>query len=613
MSAQLNLTEFSESRKKLDGFLPMENAAGMILQNNENSSSEFESRSNSRNSLAWDNAFFTNPGILDPEELFGTLNVRETNHCRVEIPGMVVATSVTNEQERTGKNSEFDSRRSLAWDTAFFTNAGVLDPEELSIVNKGFTGFRTTDQNPGIGEKFQRSAGLDYAINSDGNSLASLEIDLFNDSKASNAAAAVTSSSKHGKGNNLQNNNHCSKTSDTSSRVRMKSSPASRRQNMNTDRSERIQKDASRPPRAQACHFHYSKILDRIVNSPSTALAKRVSPCPKHIKSENNATKAASGQYMSATKRHCSGNSCSVIPESALSLKSPSSGSHTEGRSRGLSKSAGKSPLKFLRGKFDPRLTASCSLSAMRYSPENKTELLPNSPISSESSTSVNQTSDNSIESLDSTPFREISFDGDQHCSRHEYQDSAMFHNRHANKISTGNSLVLTNVSRNIRPSGLRMPSPKIGFFDSENSVALTPNGDLKYHSGVHSSCSKTRRNDGNPNGTTRSKLQSMGDSLRTGNPELVSPLGIRASHPGITQNRKKSMKREPLNNLKAKKQTRKGNEDSNTHSSENFLQLLEADDKENLCNYHNQVDGLSKHIEAIDLNRDLVMELKKR
>ncbi|KAK1572555.1 hypothetical protein Q3G72_034510 [Acer saccharum] len=242
MSAQLNLTEFSESRKKLDGFLPMENTAGMILLNNENSSSEFESRSNSRNSLAWDNAFFTNPGILDPEELFRTLNFRETNHYRVEIPGMVVATSETNEQERTSKNSEFDLRRSLAWDTAFFSNAGVLDPEELSIVNKGFTGFRTTDRNPEIGEKFRKSAGLDYAINSDGNSLANLEIDLFNDSKASNAAAAATSSLK---------------TSDTSSRVRMKSSPASRRQNMNTDRSERVRKDASRPPRAQARHFRY--------------------------------------------------------------------------------------------------------------------------------------------------------------------------------------------------------------------------------------------------------------------------------------------------------------------------------------------------------------------
>ncbi|KAI9156440.1 hypothetical protein LWI28_006602 [Acer negundo] len=309
---------------------------------------------------------------------------------------------------------------------------------------------------------------------------------------------------------------------------------------------------------------------------------------------------------MSATKRHCSGNSAS-------SLKSPSSGSQTAGRSRGLSKSAGKCPLKFLRGKLDPRMTASCSFSAMRYPPENKTELLPNSPVSSESSISINQTCDNSIVSLDSTPFREISFDGDQHCSRHEYQDSMMFRNRHDNKISSGNSLVLTDVSTNIRPSGLRMPSPKIGFFDAENSAALTTNGDLKYHSGVHSSCSKTRRNNGNPNGTTQSKLQSTGDSLRTGNPELVSPLGIRAPHPGITQNRKKCVKRgEPLNNLKAKKQTLKGNEDSNTHSSENFLQLLDADDKENLCNYHNQVDGLSKHIEAIDLNRDLVMELNK-
>ncbi|XP_051130812.1 uncharacterized protein LOC127251243 [Andrographis paniculata] len=29
-------------------------------------------------------------------------------------------------------------RKSLAWDSAFFDNAGVLDPDELSYINKGF-------------------------------------------------------------------------------------------------------------------------------------------------------------------------------------------------------------------------------------------------------------------------------------------------------------------------------------------------------------------------------------------------------------------------------------------------------------------------------------------
>ncbi|KAL5801640.1 hypothetical protein ACOSQ3_033272 [Xanthoceras sorbifolium] len=614
---ELQFSKFLESRKKVDGYWQiepgnaqfMENAASMILQNNENAS-EFGSQSNSRNSLAWDNAFFTSPGILDPEELFGTLNFREMEH-RVEMPGMVACKTV--EQERTSRNSEFYSRRSLAWDSAFFTSAGVLDPEELSIVNKGFKEFGA-DQNPGIEEKIRRSAGLDCTINSDGCSLASLEIDLFDDSKASlhvssEASNAATSSSKQGRGNNLQNT-HSMKISDASSRVRMKSTPASRRQNINTNGSERIGKATSLPPRAQQvarggdCNplssLKQSKILDR-VNSPSTAVTKRASPCSKHTKLENKATKAASGQPMTLSKRPCLRNSYSVIPESATYLKSPSSGSHTSrnesaGRSCVLSKSACKSPLKSLREKFDVKMTASCSFS----------------PKSSESSASINQTSDNSIEIMDtSTPCKENSFDAD--ASQASNSNDKRFRYQQVNNISTGDSPVLTAFLRNIKPSGLRMPSPKIGFFDAENSVALTPNGDLKYHSGAHSSGSKTGRVNGNQkgaaNGTTRStKLRSIGDSLRTGNPKLISPLGIRASHPGIMQNNRESMK-----SLRDKKQALKENEDSKTHSSEkNILQILNEEDKENLCNYYNQVDGLSKHIEAIDLNRDLVMELNE-
>lgn len=120
----------------------------------------------------------------------------------------------------------------------------------------------------------------------------------------------------------------------------------------------------------------------------------------------------------------------------------------------------------------------------------------------------------------------------------------------------------------------------------------------------------KGKRN-GAANGTTPSKLQLIRDTLRTSNPKLVSPLGIRNSHPGMMQKRK-SMKREPLHILKAKKQTLKENENSSTHSCEKITPRLNEDDKENSYNNHNQVDSLSKHIEAIDLNGDIMTELNK-
>lgn len=61
---------------------------------------------------------------------------------------------------------------------------GVLDAEELSIVNKGFTKSETHPL-PGIGEEIWRSAESNSTMFSDGCSLASLEIDLFDDIRAS--------------------------------------------------------------------------------------------------------------------------------------------------------------------------------------------------------------------------------------------------------------------------------------------------------------------------------------------------------------------------------------------------------------------------------------------
>lgn len=60
---------------------------------------------------------------------------------------------------------------------------GVLDPEELSIINEGFKNLET--RLPGIEEDVLRSTESNFSLDSGSSSLTSLEIDLFEDIRAS--------------------------------------------------------------------------------------------------------------------------------------------------------------------------------------------------------------------------------------------------------------------------------------------------------------------------------------------------------------------------------------------------------------------------------------------
>ncbi|KAI3508641.1 hypothetical protein L1887_23650 [Cichorium endivia] len=56
-------------------------------------------------------------------------------------------------------------RRSLAWDSAFFTSAGVLNPEELYMINKGFNKANSINQSPNrITTHNQTSSGTDSTV-----------------------------------------------------------------------------------------------------------------------------------------------------------------------------------------------------------------------------------------------------------------------------------------------------------------------------------------------------------------------------------------------------------------------------------------------------------------
>ncbi|XP_047042827.1 endochitinase A-like [Lolium rigidum] len=77
-------------------------------------------------------------------------------------------------------------RKSLAWDSAFFTGEGVLDTEELGIVNSTFRKAQGSRLLPGIAEELRRSTeSTTSTIESESFLLESLDSDLFDNVRAS--------------------------------------------------------------------------------------------------------------------------------------------------------------------------------------------------------------------------------------------------------------------------------------------------------------------------------------------------------------------------------------------------------------------------------------------
>ncbi|KAH9768091.1 hypothetical protein KPL71_011508 [Citrus sinensis] len=572
MSSKNHFQEFqfskvSESRQKIDA--QYNRKAADITSQKKGDSLEYDYRK----SLAWDSAFFTSPGVLEPEELFQTLSFRPSRPL---------------EQERTSSVCQDNSRRSLAWDNAFFTSAGVLNPEELSLVNKGYRGSGRY-LVPDTEEKNWRSAGTDSTAKSDGFHLASLENDLFDDLKAA-----------------FDNSTTVSNAANSSSNIRRGkclgdiNSHSSNKQKHNTNNvSERIPKSTSLPPQAQ-----------------NIARGGNCNPLSS-LKSPN-----VQGQHVNVAKRPFLAESCCVIPNATASSKSTSSGSHTPTNESAelafpLSDQAARSPLssrlsgspfalRNLSAKKIDILNSSLpchlpsSFKSFYVSPASSVHI-----SSSELLASISQISENPSGNLDTTPCIETSFDGANtqalDSESHHYNEGRIRHEnpdtrsqtKHLNKKAKGSNSALKNVPRNTKPSGLRMPSPKIGFFDAENSMALTPNGDLKFHLGTHSS-SKTGRVTGNCNGASERTIPSKLQKTETGNMKLGSernrvlfPSGVRSSDPaplkedkgtqGFMANRK-GMKNEDRDSQRDKKQ-----KDSRAHCSRKILQIID-DDKENLC-----------------------------
>ncbi|KAJ6325383.1 hypothetical protein OIU76_012463 [Salix suchowensis] len=452
----------------------------------ETGASQSESEFNLRKSLAWDSAFFTSPGVLDPEEL-ETLSIRIVENG-VYTTGGAELRPVPSQPAGPVRNNGVDEcalRKSLAWDSAFFTSSGVLNAEELSLVNGG---FRPSEAHllPGI-EEVWGSTELNSTRNTASYSLASLEIDLLDNMRAfmqkSHEAPSntATSTGKVSRENELRRGN-TSTILDASSRLRVAPNKES--------------KSFLKPP----------NILCR-ARTLSTAPNKRVSLGVNHVKLENKGAQAVSGRTKILSKKTCIRGSCSIVPSS------PSSVVPTAGKDFGgfccAPNFTGKSPPDSLRRTVTSQVSSSVSISRtpLKHSCGNKNDLmkssdsirllstpksssctLPASSIdgwSSESSSIVLNPRSNGFAAIHATTGctgissgKDVSQSTDS--QRRRYDEPSLVHESQEtrfmaaqrNKNSERTSLVRSNVSKSLTSSSLRMPLPKIGYFDAVGSFS---------------------------------------------------------------------------------------------------------------------------------------------
>ncbi|WCJ19402.1 hypothetical protein M5689_001695 [Euphorbia peplus] len=450
---------FQDNRKKVD------------LQNNEfladrreKDSSESGFSFDLRQSLAWDSAFFDSPGVLDPEELCETLNIQLDDN----ISGVNrQAHSESSESARVKRISNM--RKSLAWDNAFFTNAGVLDAEELSIVNRG---FKRPDmiRIPGAAEdETWRSHESNSTVNSDGYSLAGLEIDLFDDIRSSARNA--------------------------SSNVITKTSKVERKKGK-SDGSSRIQHGASSGESGSS-----SRKPPKIRNPSQLVPSKR----PSQV---NKATNSATGKKM------CLRESGNALASSMTSLKSPSSvlsaARHDHPGLRYASADLISRSPSNPRRRIDSQMATSLSSfrTPAKCSNKNKTEVanssdsirlfsrpkssLFTSPCSSIDTSSSEQLWASVKQRSNSSALSDASKTPNCAADNH-VQSSFGYEFRETKLLNSQTTNRPISVSRKQTPSRLRLPSPKLGFFDAEKSVGLSQDAGMKFHSGAYGSANVTR------------------------------------------------------------------------------------------------------------------------
>ncbi|KAJ0533584.1 hypothetical protein HanRHA438_Chr09g0392131 [Helianthus annuus] len=389
-------------------------------------------------------------------------------------------------------------RKSLAWDSAFFTSAGVLNHEELFLINQGFKKTESNQPSPTTQKDSKRSK---TPTNNGGTACS--QSNAFSCKKMNSCPQNKVKSVRTLKGQspNLQGTSGIPKTRITDHQV--------------------MQDKVSSLPKL----FSSRQTNNNVAGEGSHG-----------GKTGNKTRKAGTAQDLTASKKFRSGDLFG-LPKS-ISFTSPTteknSKLHRSYESSSSASSSKKTLSKFIKRKVNPKNMKPVNSPSSVHHPLSSTCSSNTSPASSIDGWLSESLSSASIPVLD---FRSQNSEGRK------------FVGQKATRSSIGTGPFSGGPKRKIKPSGLRLPSPKIGFFDEEPIF----NRSTQDHFGGLSPP---------PNGNASNKLQLKRDG----------------------QTPKEILKM----NLDQKRQK----DDRGSFQAE----------KENVCSFEDQVNGLSRQLEVIDL-----------
>ncbi|KAL2502786.1 uncharacterized protein Fot_28369 [Forsythia ovata] len=527
-----------------------------------------------------DNQFSGNQTEPKSCELSGVLGAeKEANSTLgIDVDDHIPELRESTDPGKTQRNGRCNLRKSLAWDSAFFSNAGVLDPEELSTMIEGAEKDKN-HLLPGIEEDVESISTLEsdnFTMDSLEDDLfvdirASIQRSSKKVPNAKNCTSksasmeidnkAISTLKKEGLAS--QNKLHSEPALKNTSRQTIRMPKCQPKQNAGTQGSGKAVKQDSghsqsvtkidgsislrpKPPKAAISRATFT----------STLAAKRDSTGSSRVKSEIGSSKLStvtvSSKGSQAPKVPVLSGARRVLPKPAPSSKSSSFGSSTSSKvpstrsstssdssDSTLSKTTAKSPLMTARrtsvksGNIRPASSGSIpktlskaavktkllpsTLSAHQRSTKISSSVSPASSIgewssaSSSSSSTVYQRSSNSRNSLDISSRQSVDYSvvplglrnhsPDRIADGHVSKVTALPGNN-SNKSSTQSGTLQAPA----KPSGLRMPSPKIGYFDGGKSLVRTPNGTPRTQSGLGNVLTKSGASIYSPKGSSNIK-----------------------------------------------------------------------------------------------------------
>ncbi|XP_069145333.1 flocculation protein FLO11-like isoform X2 [Solanum lycopersicum] len=438
----------------------------------------------------------------------------------------------SKEPEKARRKGKVNLRKSLAWDSAFFTDAGVLDADELSCMIKG--GDKQT--LPMIEEDVRQSLDSISTLESDNLTLEHIESELFGDIRASIQKVAIpTSGDLSAKTDNVANSS--AKKVDLASKDRMKPIIAPKRtsgaqagipksqpkQITGTQRlGKGLNQDKAQVTQSISRTTSVASLKPPKVNTKLQPVyaSKRASLDITRVKSDNDSMKISTASVRGAQtpKASALNKTSRVLPKPATSMKPSSVGSSPAMKMhaiRSSSDSSGstssdktaKSSIPVVRRKIDSKPIAQPSASAKLKTPSKaavksklpsgnsavsaylmsskiNANISPASSISEwssvSSSSSAIQRSSKLRTSFDTSSCRSFDSDTsaldinnqliDQKSDKPEIRGTTLPResSKQAGSVSRPASMM--------KPTGLRMPSPKMGYFDGVKAVR-TPNG----------------------------------------------------------------------------------------------------------------------------------------